>query len=57
MRWGVTDLYRFYNMPIISADGTLPPPPNPRRLQAFYLACAIVLNEREEALAKIGFGG
>lgn len=53
----MTDLYRFYNMPMIAADGTLPPPPNPRRLQAFYLACAIVLNEREEALAKIGFGG
>ena len=50
----MTDLYRFYNMPIISEDGSLPPPPNPHRLQAFYLACAVVLNEREEALAKMG---
>lgn len=54
LRWGVTDLYRFYNMHLVAPDGTLPPPPNPRKLQAFYIACAVALTEREEQLARMG---
>jgi hypothetical protein len=47
-------LYQFYNMHLVAPDGTLPPPPNPRKLQAFYIACAVALTEREEQLARMG---
>lgn len=49
MRWGVDPLW-VYNLPRMRPDGTLPPPRNPSRLQAFYLAAVDALAEDESGV-------
>ena len=52
-RAGVTDLYAYYNMgnvrewPEGSGQWRIPPPPNPAKVQAFTLACAIEALEED----------